>query len=610
MDLRRQEEKICQWLEAELGDDHAEQSDNSDSEVEDNLEHEIHHATSSDSDPLSDSSESDDVICPSKRQRTQVIDSDVSSDPELATRNQEPVPHSNHSSREPATVHLFGKNRHKWSSIPRSGATRTMMRNIIHFIPGPKQESRELYDPKDLFCLFMTDEMLLQVVAFTNAEILVRKNKYKYDSYTVSTTDLKEIKALLGLLFHSAAVKSNHLPTRMLFNTQRSGTVFKACMSAERFNFLIKCLRFDERQTRDARKSIDNFTHIRELWEKLIDNFQKWYTPGSYITVDEQLVGFRGRCPFRMYIPNKPNKYGIKLVMSADVNSKYVLNAIPYLGKGTDSQKQPLATYFIKQITTPIHGTNRNITMDNWFTSVPLADELLKAPYNLTLVGTIRSNKREIPEKLKNSMSRAIGTSMFCFDKDNTLVSYKPKSNKVVYLLSTVHDQPTINESTGKPEIIHFYNSTKGAVDTVDQMCSNICTNQKTNRWALCVFYNKLNLCTINAYVIYVSNNVRNKTKPMSRRDFVLKLSDELMAPWLQQRKQTPTLRRQVKNMIDDILGIAPDTESPGPSTSSGKKKCYLCPSKLRRMTKYRCTKCKYAICGSHNVDICTRCIE
>ncbi|XP_045453461.1 piggyBac transposable element-derived protein 4-like [Melitaea cinxia] len=274
--------------------------------------------------------------------------------------------------------------------------------------------------------------------------------------HTVSPIDLVELKALLGLLLISAATKSNHLPTRLLFDTRRSGTVFKACMTAERFNFIIKCLRFDEKQTREARKLTDNFAPIRELWDKLISNFQKWYTPGSYIIVDEQLVGFRGRCPFSMYIPNEPDKYGIKLVMAADVNSKYVINAIPYLRKGTDPQGQPLATFFVEKNTSTLYGSNRNITIDNWFTSVSLAEELLKLPYNLTLVGTLRSNKREIPEQLKNSKTRRIGTTMFCFDDKMTLVSFKPKSNKDVFLLSTVHDQPIINETTGKPEIIHF----------------------------------------------------------------------------------------------------------------------------------------------------------
>lgn len=142
---------------------------------------------------------------------------------------------------------------------------------------------------------------------------------------------------------------------------------------------------------------------------------------------------------------------------------------------------------------------------------------------------------------------------MFCFDDKMTLVSFKPKSNKVVFLLSAVHDQPIINETTGEPEIIHFYNSTKGAVNTVDQMCSNICTNRKTKRWPLCIFHNMLNLSIINSYVIYLYNNVRNRTSKLNRRDFVMKIGDQLVEPWLKQQLQTVTLRRNIKNMIQDI---------------------------------------------------------
>lgn len=57
--------------------------------------------------------------------------------------------------------------------------------------------------------------------------------------------------------------------------------------------------------------------------------------------------------------------------------------------------------HFVKKFTRTVHGTNRSITMDNWFTSVPLAKSLVKEPYKLTLVGTVRANKRETPATSK-----------------------------------------------------------------------------------------------------------------------------------------------------------------------------------------------------------------
>lgn len=105
--------------------------------------------------------------------------------------------------------------------------------------------------------------------------------------------------------------------------------------------------------------------------------------------------------------------------------------------------------------------------MDYWFTSVSLASELPQPPYNYTIVGTSRGNKQEILQELENLRTRKVDTSMFRYDNKKTLVLYKPRSNKVVYLLPTTHDQPEIRPTTNKPEIIRHYNSIKGAEDYV-----------------------------------------------------------------------------------------------------------------------------------------------
>lgn len=78
-------------------------------------------------------------------------------------------------------------------------------------------------------------------------------------------------------------------------------------MPRERFDFLLNCLRFDDKCTRNQRRSQDKLAAIRELWESFIQKCRDMYKCGIHVTIDEQLIGFRGRCPFWMYIPSKPS---------------------------------------------------------------------------------------------------------------------------------------------------------------------------------------------------------------------------------------------------------------------------------------------------------------
>ncbi|GBP41623.1 PiggyBac transposable element-derived protein 4 [Eumeta japonica] len=387
-------------------------------------------------------------------------------------------------------------------------------------------ETEEIPEPVDCFTNFITADMLRKILTHTNEEIEIRSTKYKDKTATIAPTCEEELTALFGLLLLSAAKKDNHLTSLELFDPVFSGTRYISVMSRERFDFLLNCLRFDDKSTRDERKAQDKFAPIREWWEVFIQICRDSYKAGSYLTIDEQLLGFRGRCPFRMYIPSKPNKYGLKILMLCDSKTNYMLNAMPYVGK-TETNGDSLGSYYVKTLTENLWGSNRNVTMDNWFTSVPLALELLQAPYKCTIVGTLRANKREIPPELLQIKERPIGSSVFCYDRQCTLVSYKPKNNKNVLLLSTTHSNGTIAAS-GKPEIIELYNSTKGAVDTFDQMYG--------------------------------------RRKPTSRRCFVKNVSEKLTEPWLRKRHAMPTLKRCLKRKIAEVLGETPTIDTPSSS--------------------------------------------
>ena len=62
-------------------------------------------------------------------------------------------------------------------------------------------------------------------------------------------------------------------------------------------------------------------------------NFQKHYTLGNRITIDESLLHFTGKNKMKFYIPMKPHKWGIKLHLLCDADASYVYNIIFYLEK-------------------------------------------------------------------------------------------------------------------------------------------------------------------------------------------------------------------------------------------------------------------------------------
>lgn len=97
--------------------------------------------------------------------------------------------------------------------------------------------------------------------------------------------------------------------------------------------------------------------------------------------------------------------------------------------------------------------------MDNFFTSYELAQELLA--HGLSIVGTVRKNKKFNPQGFQANRKRPIGSNLFGFRQGYTLLSHVPKVNKSVIFLSTMHHRRIVN-SEGKADINLFYNQTKG----------------------------------------------------------------------------------------------------------------------------------------------------
>ncbi|CAJ1076398.1 piggyBac transposable element-derived protein 4-like [Xyrichtys novacula] len=145
--------------------------------------------------------------------------------------------------------------------------------------------------------------------------------------------------------------------------------------------------------------------------------------------------------------------------------------------------------------------TGITVTCDNFFTSYQLGQELLRT--KVTMVGTIRKNKAELPPQLLNLKGRDVLSSVFAFTSNTTAVSYMPKGKNVL-LISTKHRQPAVEEGPKKkPKMITDYNHCKGAVDTPDQLIHNFSCQRRSRRWPRTLFFNMLDISAYNAYIIF-----------------------------------------------------------------------------------------------------------
>ena len=208
-------------------------------------------------------------------------------------------------------------------------------------------------------------------------------------------------------------------------------------------------------------------------------------------------------------------------------------------------------TRVILDLAEDIDNSCHNITCDNFFTNLSLAQKLLQK--KLTLIGTMRKSKPELPTEFAVAKGRNVKSTVFGFQLDAMIASYCSKTNRVVNMLSTMHSQPEIeNTSDQKPSIILFYNKTKDGVDTLDRMVRSHSTKRKTRRWPLDLFYNVIDVSTINAFIIWQGIYPENGNIYMrQRRKFLISLGRELceiteeaqpVAPVSETRKRKVTL--------------------------------------------------------------------
>ena len=204
--------------------------------------------------------------------------------------------------------------------FPRRLRRRNILTQQPRIIAAPEHEV-------DAFKVFYRPEITLQIVRETNRKARdVRHECALPPNYVYKDFTSEEVEAGLAIMIRAGLDRDNFTDLRRLWDPIDSRPFYRVTMALNRFKFLLRCMRFDNYRSRPARQRTDRLAAIREVWEMFNNNLRNIYVPNEALTVDEQLVGYRGKIPGRTYMPSKPRKYGVKFFWlceaTAPINSR------------------------------------------------------------------------------------------------------------------------------------------------------------------------------------------------------------------------------------------------------------------------------------------------
>lgn len=496
-----------------------------------------------------------------------------------------------------------------WFSNPKQAKVEYL--SIKPSIPGVNAFAKNAKTEVECWKLFFNDDILEDILNYTNEEITSKTFAENHNTrvHIVKETSMDEIMALLGLMYITGLNNSTGYNLTDLWRSDGTGVdIFRMTMSLQRFNFLQGCLRFDDAATRAQRSAVDNLALVRAIFDKFVGNCQKAYNPSHFLTLDVKYIPFRGECPFRQFMPKTSAAYGIKMYSLVDAKDFYTINM--EINAGNQPSGPYVTSYepvdIVDRLVRPVSNTGRNITFDNYFTSIPLVTHLLQE-HMLTCTGALRKNKKEIPFSFLTTQPRGVGSSRFGFQKHMTLVSHVPKKSKIILLLSSYHHDKTFDITKcgdkPKPEMITFYNSTKTGVENVERLCKMYDVRNYCKSWPLLILFTMLNIAALNSYIVYMANNENSKLR---RSEYVRKLGLALVKQHLKTRTDKNNLPRELRKRIFEQVG-EPLLDPPA-SDVKPYKRCRDCPSSKDRKTKYCCLECKKPICLQHVITMCQNC--
>lgn len=386
-------------------------------------------------------------------------------------------------------------------------------------------------------------------------------------------------------------------------------------ISQKRFLQILRFLHINDNNNMPKRgePNFDKLYKIRPLIENINKNFKELFTPYRRMSVDESMVGFKGRTSLKQYMPMKPTKRGIKVWALACSKTGYMTSFQIYQGKEDTLVESTLGERVVLQLCAPYFDKGYCLYFDNFFSTFSLLDSLLKK--KTFACGTFRINRKFYPKTLlKNDKEMKVGDSDFAQAGDYSVVKWRDRGKKSVNVISSMHNPQDLStvkrtnkmgvrEEVNCPESIADYNRYMGGVDKFDQYHSTYSISWKSRKWWVKLFYYFIDCSIVNSYILY-KESVPKKEKPISHLKFRTILADELIAAYNSRKRRGPLMSgdKKIKKLGGRGVSIENIVRRNNlgdhlPIKGTSRRCSYCSTAKKTKRSQIICRRCEVALC-------------
>jgi hypothetical protein len=307
------------------------------------------------------------------------------------------------------------------------------LKTIFSGMTAISVDAREMESPIEFFRYFITDEIIQNI----------QHNTALYSTQTRPAKPLQvtrsEIEQFIGIALYMSIFR---LPNcRSYWSPEFRVDKIASVMTNNKFEELKRFIHFNDNTLPD---NSDKLKKVRPLIDLLVRQFRS-VTMEENLSIDEQMVPFKGRSSIKQYNPKKPHKWGYKIYVLSGI-SGFAYDFEIYSGK-QDNILLPeevdcgASGNVVVRLSRSIpSNVNYKVYFDNYFNSPEL--QLFLAKKGILSLGTVRLNRVSQCNMMSDTDLKKKGRGAFeerlAVVDDVQIAAVRWLDNKPVSFLSTL----------------------------------------------------------------------------------------------------------------------------------------------------------------------------